>query len=148
MTVISTSHPAAHSRTLLLGLIAEPPADGPDCFRAATTIIKYKTDQPDHQNCGDDEVIPLAGVARIDHKKAESGINRDHLRGNHHQPGNAQRDAQSDKNLWKSSRENHFCQKLRRGQAKVAPGAPEYRRHVGNAVDAGYDDRKKCAKKD
>src|SRR5207244_10799368 len=58
--------------------------------------VQAKPDHANQEHPGDHQVVTLAGVARIDNQVSQAGIDRDHFRGHHHQPGHSQCDAQTD----------------------------------------------------
>src|ERR1700686_963802 len=96
---------------LVLRVIAESPTDGFDFFQAAEAGIEDEPDEADDQHSGHHQVITLAGVARIDDQVAEAGIDGDHFRGNHYEPGDPQRDAQADDDFGQRGREDHTGKK-------------------------------------
>src|SRR5579875_1154665 len=113
--VIRTSHAAAKSRTLFLGLMTESPADGVDLLEAAEACIEQEPDDADEEDSGDDEVVTLAGVAGVDDEVAESGVHGNHLRGDDDQPGDAEGDAQADEDLRQSGGKDDAGEELRGG---------------------------------
>ncbi len=64
---------------------------------------KSKPMMSDNDHGGDDEVIAVAGVTRVNDQKSESRVYRDHLRRDDDEPGDAQRDAQTDDQLRRDS---------------------------------------------
>ena len=67
--------------------------------RAAHADIEQQPDDADHHHARDHQVVAVAGVARVDDQESEPGVDRDHLRGHDHQPGDAERDPQADDQL-------------------------------------------------
>ena len=65
---------------------------------------------------GDDQVVAVAGVARIHDQVAEAGVQRDHLRGDDDQPRHAEADAHADDDLRQNRRKHD--------PAKQHPAAP------------------------
>ena len=103
---------------LVLRLIAEPPANGLDFFEAAEADVEHEPDEADDQHGGDDQVVALAGVARVDDQVAQAGIDGDHFRGDHHQPGDAKRDAQADDDLRQGGGKDDLGQEFGRGRGR------------------------------
>src|SRR5688500_10263622 len=54
--------------------------------------VEHESDRPDDDHARDDQVITVAGIARVHDHVAETRAERDHLRGDHDQPGHAQTD--------------------------------------------------------
>src|SRR6185437_9614923 len=94
----------AKRMSLLLELIAEPPADRANSFEHPEEMVEDKADSSDNQHGGNDQIVSLAGVARINHKIAEAGVDGHHFGGHHDQPGYPEGDAHADENLWQGGR--------------------------------------------
>ncbi len=62
-------------------------------------MYQEQANDPDDDHAGDHEIVAIAGVPRINDQEPESGIDRDHLGGYYHQPGDTQRDPQADDEL-------------------------------------------------
>ena len=56
--------------------------------------VEQQADEADQHHARDDQVVALAGVARVDDQEAEARVDGDHLGRHHDQPGDAEREAQ------------------------------------------------------
>src|ERR1700733_4002161 len=74
----------------------------PDRFQALEQshhAVQQQSDQTDDDHSGDDEVVSVAGVARIDDEISESRTQGNHLRRDHDQPCHTQSDPHADDDL-------------------------------------------------
>src|ERR1700744_1418633 len=91
--VMSRSQAKTPKPILVLRLIAEAPANRFEFFQAANARIEDEADEANDQHGGHHQVVPLTRVARINNQVAQAGVDRDHFRSYHHEPGDAERDA-------------------------------------------------------
>ena len=61
--------------------------------------VEREADDADEEHAGDDEVVALARVARVDDEVAEPGVDGDHLGGHDDEPRDAERDPQAHEDL-------------------------------------------------
>src|SRR5207342_2528217 len=80
-------------------LVRIAPPHVPHVLQLSHQHVQQQSDQANDDHAGDDEVVAVAGVARIDDQVAQSRAQRDHFRRHHHQPGNAEADAHADDDL-------------------------------------------------
>src|SRR5713226_2604999 len=145
---MSSSQAKIPKTILVLRVIAESPANGFYFFQAAEAGIEDEPNEADDQHGGHYQVVTFAGVPRIDNQVAQAGIDGNHFRGYHDKPGDAQRDAQADDDLWKGGGEDHLGQQAEGAEAEVTAGEAEHGRDVGYTIDAGHDDGEKGSQKD
>src|SRR5438128_12590136 len=81
--------------------------------------VENEPENADDEHAGDNEVIALAGVASVDDEIAETGVDGDHLRGDEHHPGDAERHAQPDGDARQHCGRHEANHQLRRAQSKV-----------------------------
>src|SRR5262249_31833967 len=55
-------------------LIGKPPAHRLPSLHSSYADIEAQSDQPDEQHASHNQIVPFAGVARIDDQVAQSGI--------------------------------------------------------------------------
>src|SRR5262245_6957438 len=58
--------------------------------------VEHQADEADDDHAGDDEIVAIARVARVHDHVAETRSQRDHLRGDDHQPRDTDPDAHAD----------------------------------------------------
>src|SRR5262245_9685384 len=80
-------------------VIRVPPADRRHSFQRSDTDVEQQPDDADHDHARDDQIVAVAGVARVDDHEAETRVDRDHLGGDDHHPRNAERDSQANHQL-------------------------------------------------
>src|SRR6185437_4433799 len=126
-------------------LFAETPTHGFEFFETPETEIEHEADEPDQHHCGDNEVIALAGIAGVTNQITEAGIDRDHFRRHHDQPGDTERNPKAGDDGRQCGREDHLRQNTGVRQAEVFTRAPQDGRNVPCAVHGRDDDGKKSA---
>src|SRR6185295_7683928 len=104
--------------------------------------IEHQADEPDDDHAGNDQVITVAGIARIDDEITQARTQRDHLGGNYDQPGDAEADAHADDDLRQRRREHHLQEQFRARYAEVLRGAQESFLD-GVHADGGLHDHRK-----
>src|SRR5262245_16095687 len=107
----SNTMPRPSTRSLSLGAVAGaaipaerlvirvPPADRWHSFQRSDTDVEQQPDDADHDHPGDDQIVAVAGVARVDDHEAEARVDRDHLGGDDDHPRNPERDSQANHQL-------------------------------------------------
>src|SRR4029450_6310609 len=80
-------------RTSILGLIA--PAHLVEPLEPPPEAVEQEPDDPAREHARHHQVVAVARVARVDDQVAETGVDRDHLGGHHHEPRDAEPDAHS-----------------------------------------------------
>src|SRR5437867_963188 len=133
-TVVHSSRPRMMR---LPSLITESPADRFPLLQAPDTEIETQPDKTNQQHARYYQVIAFSGIARIDDEIAETGIHGDHLGRHYNEPGNTERDTQSDQHLWQRGGKDDSPQERRRRESEILAGVAEHRRHVGYTVDRG-----------
>src|SRR5215471_5592384 len=76
------------STRILVGalLVGIAPPDDFQALEQAHQPVEHQADQADDDHAGDDEVVAVAGVARVDDQVTEPGMQRDHLGGDDDEP--------------------------------------------------------------
>src|SRR5262245_5293539 len=75
------------------------PPHGFDLFQQPHQTVEQQPDDSDDDHASDHQVIAIAGVARVHDQVAEPRAQRDHLGGDHDEPGDAEPDAHADDDL-------------------------------------------------
>src|SRR5256714_14373681 len=99
-----------------------PPADLLQVLQASHREVQQQSDDADHDHSRDDEVIPHAGIAGIDDEEAESRVDRDHLRGHHDEPCDAQPHAHAGDDRRQCAGDDDMREQLGPGDAEVLRG--------------------------
>src|SRR5258708_4089868 len=81
------------SRTWMSGLpLSITPANFVELFQLPQEHVEHEAYQSNHHHAGDDEVVALAGVARVNDEIAKAGTHGDHFRRHDHEPRHAKCD--------------------------------------------------------
>src|ERR1700674_1046852 len=110
------------SRALRLDRRLIPPARGRQPFESPHREVEAEPDDADQNHPRDDEVVPVACVARVDDQEAEPRVDGDHLRGHHDEPGDAERQPKPHDQLGQDRGRQHLARELRGGEAEVPAG--------------------------
>src|SRR5579859_5089047 len=78
---------------ILMGIA---PLDQSEALHESHDAIERETDQADDHHPADDQIVAVAGIARVDDEIAESGAKRDHLGRHDHEPGHTEADPHAD----------------------------------------------------
>ena len=125
------------------------PAHGPEALEAADQRVERQADDADRDHRRHDQVVALAGVARVDDQVAQARLDRDHLGRHDHQPGDAQRDAQADQDLRQGRGQDHLLdQAAARGSRSCRPSGCTSRRMLRTAAVAETTDREEGREED
>src|SRR5690348_3966172 len=81
-------------------------------LQAPHAAVQEKADHADDDHPRDDEVVAVAGIARVDDQVAEPGMQRDHLRRDDHEPGHAEAHAHAGDDLRQHRRDHHLAEQL------------------------------------
>src|SRR5688500_12078082 len=122
----------------------------------ARDAVEQQTDHSDDDHTGDDQVVAVAGVARVHDQVAEPGSERDHLCGDHDQPGDADADAHADDDLGQHRGDHHPAEQhpARHAEVRRRPEvAPVDRANADNRLhhhrehrgDEDQEDRREVA---
>src|ERR1700682_562685 len=122
-----------------------PPTHLVEFFQLPHEKIEDQTDEADHDHAGDDEVVAFSGIARVDNQITETAVDRDHFGGHNHEPGDAQRDANSGNNLRQAGAENDLPKKLAPAQTEGLGGAQINWLHGLHRRDCRNRDRKNAS---
>ena len=125
----------------------EPPAHGFQLFETLESEIEEEAYDSDHEHRGDNQVVALARIARVNDQITQAGVDCDHFARYDNQPRNAQCNSQADKDLRQGCGEDDFAQQLEIRQAEVVSGAPEDERHAGHASHGSDHDGKERSEK-
>ena len=68
-------------------------------LQRAHSYIQQQADEADDDHAGDDEIVAIAGVTRVDDQKAEAGVYGDHFRCDDDQPADTEGDPHADDQL-------------------------------------------------
>ena len=90
-------------------------------FEQAHHAVEQQADQADDDHAGDHQVVAVAGVARVDDQVAEAGAQRDHLRRDHDQPGDAEADAHADDDLRQHRGDHDPAEQRRSARRRSSP---------------------------
>src|SRR4029079_2824704 len=124
-------------------LVRIPPADGLEAFQEAHDAVEHEPDQADDDHARDDQVVSVPGVPRVDDEIAEPGAERDHLRGDDDEPGDAEPDPHADDDLWQHRWDDHAAEQGGARHAEVL-GSLEVatldRMHAGRRLDDHRED--------
>ena len=96
----------------------------------------------DDDHAGDDQIVAVAGVARINDQITQTGAQRDHFRCDHDQPRHAEADAHADDDLRQHGRYHDLAKQGLARHSEIGRGAQVAlldRVHAGNRL---HDHRK------
>src|SRR6187455_3073637 len=111
--------------TIFLSDIA--PFHGLQSLEQAGDAVEQQPDHADDDHAGDDEVVAVAGVARVHDQVAQAGAESDHLGGDDDQPRDADADPHPDDDLGQYGGDHDTAEQDGardaevRGRAEVAP---------------------------
>src|SRR5689334_18794774 len=104
--------------------------------------VQQEADQSDDDHARNHQIVAIARIARIDDEIAEPGAQCDHLRRNHHEPGDAQTDAHADDDLRQHRRDHDLAEQAVARHTEVS-GGPQISLLDGvHAGDGLHDHRK------
>ena len=127
---------------------SEAPPDRPEARDPLDQEIQQEAGHPDQEHRRHDQIVALPRVARVDDEVAEAGVDGDHLRRHHHDPGDAESDPKARQNLREGCGEDDPRQQCRARQAEVAPGVAVHRRDPAHAVHGRDQNREERSQKD
>src|SRR3990172_9215221 len=110
--------------------------------------IEAETDHTDQHHPRDHEVVALARVAGVDDQVPEPRVDRDHLRGDDHEPRHPERDPHAGQDLRQRGRQDHAPEQLGAREPEVAGGAQVHGLHVVARSHGGDGDREDAREED
>src|SRR5690348_1451963 len=117
-TPVADANALRTPRTAIL-LAGIAPAHRGKPLEQARRAVEAEPDQADDDHARDDEVVAVAGVARVHDQIAEARTQRDHLGGNDDQPGDADADPHADDDLRQHRRDDDAAKEHRTRDAEV-----------------------------
>src|SRR5262245_54013079 len=105
------------STTIFLPDIA--PSHGLEPLEQAGDAVQKQSDHTDDDHAGNHEIVAVAGIAGVHDQVTQAGTQRDHLRGDDDQPGDAKADPHSDDDLGQDSRNHDLAEQHRARNTEI-----------------------------